>query len=579
MKRLFLIPVLALSFKAFSAKPIDSVALKLSTYKKVSLTTDISKFSVEEREGIRLLMKAAEMMDMAFSMQACAPMILADTVTNPVVVEFKRINYGPWDRLDDNKPFIKGIGPKPAGANFYPADMRKSEFDSLNDPNKNSPYTIIVREDGQLKVIPYSEAYRMFLQEASNSLSIAANFFKDSMFKLYLKSRAEALLSDQYDASDRLWLDLKDNQFDIIIGPIETYEDKLFGIKTSFEAYVLVKDMVWSKNLEKYIAYLPELQKGLPVDNKYKEDLAGSSSQLNAYDVIYYGGDCNSGSKTIAVNLPNDEQIQKEKGTRRSQFKNVIKAKFDYIMLPIANALVVPEQRKHVTFNAFFSNTMFHEVAHGLGVKNTVNGKGTVQQALGAYYSALEEGKADILGLYMITQLFDKKVLQEGELMDYYVTFMAGIFRSVRFGAASAHGQANMIRFNYFMEQGAFIRDAKTGLYKVDFEKMKKAMISLSAIILKLQGDGDLEGVKKLIDEKGKILPELQGDLNKLTKLNIPVDLVFEQGPEVLGLNNPMDMPNPGNPPANDKNQSPKLPNTPMPPAQPVQPKQEDIKR
>lgn len=579
MKRLFLIPVLALSFKAFSAKPIDSVALKLSTYKKVSLTTDISKFSVEEREGIRLLMKAAEMMDMAFSMQACAPMILADTVTNPVVVEFKRINYGPWDRLDDNKPFIKGIGPKPAGANFYPADMRKSEFDSLNDPNKNSPYTIIVREDGQLKVIPYSEAYRMFLQEASNSLSIAANFFKDSMFKLYLKSRAEALLSDQYDASDRLWLDLKDNQFDIIIGPIETYEDKLFGIKTSFEAYVLVKDMVWSKNLEKYIAYLPELQKGLPVDNKYKEDLAGSSSQLNAYDVIYYGGDCNSGSKTIAVNLPNDEQIQKEKGTRRSQFKNVIKAKFDYIMLPIANALVVPEQRKHVTFNAFFSNTMFHEVAHGLGVKNTVNGKGTVQQALGAYYSALEEGKADILGLYMITQLFDKKVLQEGELMDYYVTFMAGIFRSVRFGAASAHGQANMIRFNYFMEQGAFMRDAKTGLYKVDFEKMKKAMISLSAIILKLQGDGDLEGVKKLIDEKGKILPELQGDLNKLTKLNIPVDLVFEQGPEVLGLNNPMDMPNPGNPPANDKNQSPKLPNTPMPPAQPVQPKQEDIKR
>ncbi len=579
MKRLFLIPVLALSFKAFSAKPIDSVALKLSTYKKVSLTTDISKFSVEEREGIRLLMKAAEMMDMAFSMQACAPMILADTVTNPVVVEFKRINYGPWDRLDDNKPFIKGIGPKPAGANFYPADMRKSEFDSLNDPNKNSPYTIIVREDGQLKVIPYSEAYRMFLQEASNSLSIAANFFKDSMFKLYLKSRAEALLSDQYDASDRLWLDLKDNQFDIIIGPIETYEDKLFGIKTSFEAYVLVKDMVWSKNLEKYIAYLPELQKGLPVDNKYKEDLAGSSSQLNAYDVIYYGGDCNSGSKTIAVNLPNDEQIQKEKGTRRSQFKNVIKAKFDYIMLPIANALVVPEQRKHVTFNAFFSNTMFHEVAHGLGVKNTVNGKGTVQQALGAYYSALEEGKADILGLYMITQLFDKKVLQEGELMDYYVTFMAGIFRSVRFGAASAHGQANMIRFNYFMEQGAFIRDAKTGLYKVDFEKMKKAMISLSAIILKLQGDGDLEGVKKLIDEKGKILPELQGDLNKLTKLNIPVDLVFEQGPEVLGLNNPMDMPNPGNPPAKDKNQSPKLPNTPMPPAQPVQPKQEDIKR
>ncbi len=579
MKKLFLTPVLALTLNVFAANPVDSVALKLSTYKSVKLTTDVSKFSVEEREGLKLLMKAAEMMDIAFSLQACGPILEADTITDPDVIAFKKINYGPWDRLDDNKSFIKGVGPKPAGANFYPADMRKSEFDSLNDPNKNSPYTIIVREDGKLKVIPYSEAYQMYLQEAANSLMIASNFFKDSLFKIYLKSRAEALMSNQYDASDRIWLDLKDNQFDIIIGPIETYEDKLFGVKASFEAYVLVKDMVWSKNLEKYIAYLPELQKGLPVDNKYKEELAGSSSQLNAYDVIYYGGDCNSGSKTIAVNLPNDEQIQKEKGTRRSQFKNVIKAKFDYIMLPIANALVVPEQRKHVTFNAFFSNTMFHEVAHGLGVKNTVNGKGTVQQALGPYYSALEEGKADILGLYMITQLYDKKVLQEGELMDYYVTFMAGIFRSVRFGAASAHGQANMIRFNYFMEQGAFIRDSKTGLYKVDFEKMKKAMISLSAIILKLQGDGDLDGVKKLIDEKGKILPQLQNDLDKLTKLNIPVDLVFEQGPEVLGLNMPMEPQNDPGKSGGSKNNSPKAPEQPAAPPQPVQPKQEDIKR
>lgn len=579
MKKLFFLSVTAFTLNAYSAKPVDSIALKLSTYKSVKLTTDISKFSVEEREGLKLLMKAAELMDVAFSLQACGIIPAADTVTNQEINAFRRINYGPWDRLDDNKPFIKGVGPKPAGANFYPTDMRKSEFDSLQDPAKNSPYTIIVREDGQLKVVPYSEAYQMYLQEASNSLMIASNFFKDSLFKIYLKSRAEALLSNQYDASDRLWLDLKDNQFDIIIGPIETYEDKLYGIKASYEAYVLVKDMVWSKNLEKYIAYLPELQKGLPVDNKYKEALAGSSSQLNAYDVIYYGGDCNSGSKTIAVNLPNDEKIQKEKGTRRSQFKNVIKAKFDYIMMPIAEALVVPEQRKHVTFNAFFSNTMFHEVAHGLGVKNTVNNKGTVQQALGPYYSALEEGKADILGLYMITQLYNKKVLQEGELMDYYVTFMAGIFRSVRFGAASAHGQANMIRFNYFMEQGAFIRDGKTGFYKVDFDKMQKAMTSLSALILKLQGDGDLEGVKKLVEEKGKIMPQLQKDLDKLAGKNIPVDLVFEQGPEVLGLNQQMDQQQ-NNPPMDGNN--PKMPNNPepqTPPTPPVPPKQEDIKR
>lgn len=545
MKSFILSITMACAASAFAAKPVDSVALKLATYKKVKLTTDLSDLSMEEREGIKLLIKAAEMVDIAFRMQANVVNIQVDTVTDPEVVQFMQINYGPWDRLDNNKPFVKGAGVKPAGANFYPVDMRQSEFDSLQDPRKNSPYTIIVREDGKLKVVPYSEAYGQFLREAAQSLNIASTFFKDSMFSLYLKSRAEALMNDNYDASDRLWLDMKTNRFDIIIGPIETYEDKLYGIKTAFESYVLVKDMEWSKRLEKYIAYLPELQKGLPVDNKYKEELAGSSSQLNAYDIIYYAGDCNSGSKTIAVNLPNDEKIQAEKGTRRSQFKNTIKAKFDYIMMPIAEALIAPEQRKHVTFNAFFSNTMFHEVAHGLGVKNTVNNKGTVQQALGAHYSALEEGKADILGLYMITQLYNKKVLTDGELMDYYVTFMAGIFRSVRFGAASAHGQANMIRFNYFLDNGAFVKDAKTGLYKIDFDKMQKAMNSLSALILKLQGDGDLEGVKKLIADMGQIRPDLQKDLNKLSSKNIPVDLVFEQGVETLELNKPVDMPMP----------------------------------
>lgn len=548
MKQLSIVIALALGSQTMAGTPKDSITQKINEYKTVKLSTDLNNVSIQEREGLKLLIQASEIIDQVFKMQAYSSNVAVDTISNPNIRKFIDINYGPWDRLNNNQPFVKGVGPKPLGANFYPVDMRKSEFDSLNDPNKKGLYSIIVREDEKLKVVPYSEAYQDKLQEASNLLKVASEMFSDSMFKVYLKSRSEALMSNNYDESDRLWLDLKDNQFDIIIGPIESYEDKLYGYKTSFEAYVLVKDMVWSKKLEKYVAYLPELQNGLPVDNKYKEPLSGSSSQLNAYDVVYYAGDCNAGSKTIAVNLPNDEKIQAEKGTRRSQLKNVIKAKFDHIMLPIANELIAPEQRKHVTFNAFFSNTMFHEVAHGLGVKNTINGKGTVQNALGPYYSALEEGKADILGLYMITQLFDKKVLQEGELMDYYVTFMAGIFRSVRFGAASAHGQANMIRFNYFLEKGAFIRDAKTGYYKIDFEKMKSAMTSLSALIIKLQGDGDLAGVKKLLEEKGSIQAQLQSDLDKLKSKNIPVDIVFEQGIEVLNLNQvpqPEDAPKP----------------------------------
>jgi hypothetical protein len=540
MKKIVFLVLIASIQSGFAAEK-DSIKLKLDAYKTVKLTADLSKLNILEREGIKQLIMAAEKMDQIFRLQAYAGNLAADTISNPNVIKYLEINYGPWDRLDNNNPFVKGVGPKPLGANFYPADMRQSEYDSLKDPKKADPYTIIIREEGQLIVVPYNQAYEQYLFEASMALKEAANFFTDSSFKVYLIARSEALVSNSYDASDRIWLDMKDNRFDIIIGPIENYEDKLYGNKTSYEAYVLVKDVEWSKKLDKYVQYLPELQKNLPVDPRYKNETAGSSSQLNAYDIIYYAGDCNSGSKTIAVNLPNDEKLQLEKGTRRSQFKNTIQAKFDYIMLPIAESMVVPEQRKHVTFNAFFSNTMFHEVAHGLGIKNTINGKGTVREALGADYSALEEGKADILGLYMITQLMEKKVLTEGELMDYYVTFMAGIFRSVRFGAASAHGRANMIRFNYFKEKGAFIRDAKTGYYRVDMPKMKDAMTSLSALILKLQGDGDLEGVKKLIEEKGSIQPELQKDLDKLKSKNIPVDLVFDQGVEALDLNRPME--------------------------------------
>ena len=257
--------------------------------------------------------------------------------------------------------------------------------------------------------------------------------------------------------------------------PIETYEDKLFGYKAAHECYVLIKDLEWSGRLEKYAALLPELQKKLPVEEKYRSEVPGSDSDLNAYDVVYYAGDCNSGSKTIAINLPNDEQVQLQKGTRRLQLKNAMQAKYDRIMVPIADTLLIPEQRKHITFDAFFANTMFHEVAHGLGIKYTITDKGSVREALRDTASSLEEGKADILGLFMVSQLIDSGDLPDAELMDYYVTFMAGIFRSVRFGASSAHGKANMIRFNFFKEQGAFIRQ-DDGRYRVNPEGMGQAI-------------------------------------------------------------------------------------------------------
>jgi hypothetical protein len=294
--------------------------------------------------------------------------------------------------------------------------------------------------------------------------------------------------------------------------------------------------MEWSKRLEKYAAYLPELQKGLPVPEAYKKEKPGSDTELNAYDVVFYAGDCNAGSKTIAINLPNDEEVQLAKGTRRLQLKNAMRAKFDKILVPIADELINPTQRKHITFDAFFANTMFHEVAHGLGIKNTIDGSGTVRKALKEHASALEEGKADMLGLYMINQLAKKGEL-DGEINDYIVTFMAGIFRSVRFGASSAHGKANMIRFNFFDEMNAFSRDEDTGTYTVNFDNFNKAMDALSKEILTLQGDGNYEGVSDLVSSKGKINAVLQSDLDRLGAKGIPVDIIFEQGVEVLGLN------------------------------------------
>jgi len=516
----------------------DMANARPDIYASVKLTTDISILTKKEKEMLGLLIEAAQEMDKVFWKQSYPEFstLNLEELTEDEKTFFK-INYGPWDRLDGNKPFIEGIGEKPLGAGYYPTDMTKDEFEAWGNAEKKSLYNLVKRdESGNLITIAFNEAYKENHTKASNLLKQAAKLADADDLKKFLNLRAEALLTDKYDASDIAWLDMTNNTLDIIIGPIENYEDKLFGYKATHEAYVLVKDKAWSARLAKYVAYLTELQENLPVDEIYKAEKPGTDAQLNAYDVVYYAGDCNAGSKTIAVNLPNDEEIQKSKGTRRSQLKNAMQAKFDKILVPIANKLIVEDQRKHITFEAFFGNTMFHEVAHGLGIKNTINGKGTAREALKEKYSALEEGKADILGLFMVSYLSEIGVYTEGELMDNYVTFLAGIFRSVRFGAASAHGKANMLRFNFFEKEGAFSKDVATGLYKVEFEKMKLAMNKLSALILKLQGDGDYEGVNTIMEEMGIIGPELQKDLDALSVAGIPVDITFEQGKSILGL-------------------------------------------
>lgn len=516
---------------------VNEFKSRLDIYHSVDLVADLSQLSENQKKMLSILIDASVIMDDLFWQQsfgANKATFLA-SISDDKVRAFADINYGPWDRLKGDQPFLSGFDAKPHGAQFYPEDMTKAEFESWDMPGKDGLYSVVEKIDGQLQLIPYSQKYQTELSKAANLLLEAAQLADNKAFAGYLAMRAEALLSDQYQASDYAWMDMKSNPIELVYGPIETYEDQLFGYRAAFESYVLIKDLQWSERLAKYAAFLPELQTGLPVPDEFKQESPGANADLNAYDVIYYAGHSNAGSKTIAINLPNDEQVQLSKGTRRLQLKNAMRAKFDHILVPISEVLIVPEQRQHITFNAFFANTMFHEVAHGLGIKNTINDKGTVRQALKEHASALEEGKADVLGLYMIQQLLAKGEISEGVLQDYYTTFMAGIFRSVRFGASSAHGKANMVRFNYFQEQGAFSRNEK-GQYAVNMEKMKAAVSALSNLILTLQGNGDYDGVAKLVAEKGLINQTLQDDLDRLSDASIPVDITFKQGKQLLGL-------------------------------------------
>ena len=518
---------------------LTTVEPRPEIYADFTLTADLSHLTDNQRDMIKLLIDASVIMDDLFWRQAYGDDYEAwlDSLGDDEARRFAELNYGPWDRLSADAPFVDGVGRKPLGANFYPSDISKEEFDAAYLPGKAGLYSLVRRNDaGELILVPYSVEYADELQEAAEILRAAAELAEDQEFKNYLKLRALALISDDFQLSDMTWMDMKNNEIDVVIGPIETYEDALFGYRTAYESYVLIKDMEWSERLSRYAAFLPELQEGLPVPDEYKWETPGTDSDLNAYDAVYYAGHSNAGSKTIAINLPNDEEVQLAKGTRRLQLKNAMQAKFDQILEPIADVLVDESQRQNVTFDAFFANTMFHEVAHGLGIKNTVNGSGTVREALLDLASSMEEGKADVLGLYMITELANKGELGDVELMDYYVTFMAGIFRSTRFGASSAHGRANMVRFNFFQDMGAFVRNAETGRYSVDFDAMQEAMAELSRVLLTLQGDGDYDGALELTNSKGVIGTQLQADLDRLTAANIPVDITFNQGTAELGL-------------------------------------------
>ncbi len=540
---LTLVAALALSGCARNTqKSAGSGGPTLTKYTEVVLTADLGALSAKERQMLPLLIEACRQMDDVYWQEAYGNRdSLLASISDSTLRAFAEVNYGPWDRLNGNAPFVPGVGPKPPGANFYPYDMTKEEFEKAGaeSPERaaalKSLYTVVRRDaSGKLEAVPYHVAFQAQVERAAALLRQAAALAEDPGLRRYLEARAKALLDDDYRPSDLAWMDMKSNGVDCVIGPIETYEDALFGYKAAHEGFVLIKDKEWSKRLARYAALLPALQKQLPVPAEYKKESPGSGSDLYAYDVVFYAGDANAGGKTIAINLPNDEQVQLQKGARRLELENTIRAKFDKILVPIADRLIAEDQRQHVQFDAFFGDVMFHEVAHGLGIKQTVNGKGTVREALKDLAGAIEESKADVLGLFLIEKLKEMGEPATAEVMDNYVTFLASLFRSVRFGAADAHGRGNLAEFNFFQQRGAFSRDAGTGRYRVDPEKMRAAIDAYADSVLTLQGNGDYAGALAFLPKPGEMDPTLKEELAKLATADIPTDIVFKQGMDVL---------------------------------------------
>ncbi|MCK5168716.1 MAG: Zn-dependent hydrolase [Bacteroidales bacterium] len=507
----------------------------LMNYADVKLETDLSVLNENQKKMLPLLFEAAKLIDELYWIQTCGKKDeLIKSITDENVLKYVHINYGPWDKLSGMEPFVDGVSERPYGANFYPTDMSYQEFDEFNDLDKYSSYTLIRRNEiGGLQTIPYYKAYNEKLVKIADLLNKAAELSDDDGFKKYLQLRAKALLTDNYYESDFVWMEMKDNIVDFIVGPIEDVEDRLYYTKTAYQSMVVIKNKQSSKELEKYSLLVPYLQQNLPVDAKYKTEVPGKLSDIMVYDVVYCSGNWNAGGKRIAITLPFDGQVQLKVGSRKLQFKNVIEAKFEKILKPISELLIAEDQLKHVKAKAFFENTMFYEVGSALGIKNTVNNKGSVSDALKDQNNVIAECKNDILSLFFVTKLYEMGEMNGSDLMDNYVTYMADVFRSVRFGISNDQGVANMIRFYYFEEKGAFTRDKKTGKYNIDFDKTKKAMLSLSEELLIIQGDGDYNAAKKLINDKGYIRDDLLNDLYRLQKENIPKDIVFIQGLKV----------------------------------------------
>ena len=489
---------------------------------------DLSGITDNCKEVLNLYRFAADEVDAIYWEQYFGDkQALLDGISDPVQKTFAEINYGPWDRTT-GKSFVEGYDDCPAGAGFYPADMTKEEFDAWDNPDKNSPYTLIRRAgDNSLEAVWYHDAYKDHIDKIANYLKAAADItIKPSVAK-YLLSKAEALKTDNYYESSLAWLDMDDSKMDLVIGPNEAADDQLLGIKRSYEAFVLLKNEERTKELMQYVSRIEEFQKDLPGEDAYKTFQPGAGSNIFSCDALYYAGKANAGIKVIALNLPFDSDVQRDHGTRTILLENIINAKYNHIVDPSGEILLAREYSSHLSADAFFWNIVFREVAHGLGVKETVSGKGDVAEALGSAAVTFEEIKANTAGVLMVCNLqnhYDIHHIFTKE--DALATFFASLLRSERFGEGSALGRANIIIYNYLAEAGAFKRN-DAGQYSLDFNKMEEALADITALVLKTQATGDKAFADKFEAQYSKRSANYDADCLSLGLEKIPADIRF----------------------------------------------------
>jgi peptidase M49-like protein len=508
-------------------------AFAVEPFVPVDLVVDVSALPASEQKALAKTIEAAKIMDTLFLRQAWAgnePMLHQLVHESSPLLHRFLVDKGPWDRLDHNRPFVPGAPPKPPQANFYPADATKAEVERWMKalPPKERAlaegfYTNVVRgTDGKLMVLPYSIAFANELAMAAGLLDEAAALTTQPTLRDFLHKRAAAFRSNDYYDSDVAWMKL-DASIEPTIGPYETYEDEWFSDKAAFEAFVTIRDEAESKKLARFAGELQNVENHLPIDGKLRNPKLGALAPIRVVNEIFCSGDANHGVQTAAYNLPNDERVTRELGSKRVMLKNVQEAKFKMVLMPIARAALSPADQKNVAFDTFFTHILMHELMHGLGPHDIVvaGRKTTARQELQETGSAIEEAKADVSGLWALQYLVDKGVIDKAMEHTLYTTNLAELFRSIRFGVSEAHGKGTALQINRYLDAGAIV--VRNGQFTVDAVKYKAAVEMLAHDLLMIEADGDANVARALLAKMAVVRPEVQRVLGKLGK--VPVDI------------------------------------------------------